>query len=67
MKTIKKKLKGRNGQTIEVDAAIYRWRKKLKDKGIVLGKGMAAAKREAKKAAKAYADKKIPLVKKEWF
>lgn len=65
MKTVKKKLY--RGPVIEVDEAIYRWRKRLKKNNIKLGRGMQAAEKKAKQASKDYADKKTPLTKKAWF
>lgn len=66
IKKFSKKLRGKH--TIEVDAQIARWRKKLKKNGTLLGKGARATKRknDAQNEANEI-ERNGGLAKKKWF
>ena len=64
-KTKRKKL--RNGEYIEVDLAIERWRNRLRKRNLTIGKATSKARKQADRAKVEYHDAKIPLTKKEWF
>lgn len=58
----------RNGPTIQVDEAIIRWRKRLRQKGITLGSAMSKAKRTNKKQNQDKAlDREVKAMKKNFF
>jgi hypothetical protein len=65
-KTSPKKL--RNGPVIAVDNQIVRWRKSLKKRGILLGRGMEGDKKRAEEAREARTvDTNDKLLKKRFF
>lgn len=58
----------RDGPVISVDMQIINWRKKLKAKGIKLGKGMEHAEKRAERIAEQRAtEREIDLKTKKWF